>query len=388
MRNTFEDILEFNRQKGAAFVDRFMDSYICSIGGHMFNLYNKEAEVYTEGTTAADTRIHIFFIAPPGFSKTYFLRLLLDGKLSVLRDTVVECVMEGTMTEAAFTGTSMIEGGKRVVVPGRAYDYRNHVVGIEEFRDFVQMMTLEYGKNLEGAMLTALDSGWVRKNLATTTRKELKYVTNLTLWVASQPFSVDISSGLARRFIWMYWAPTKSDETVLRKARRRNKNMKPNFELQRHIIKGILERRKKIWEIEEVSFDDELYKWMNGLNVPHYEEMLYERIALGGFLMSEDFGRHVHVTLNDRTRELIRKCDLWRKQIKRGPEIGMVFQLLREKSPQSRSELIKNLSTVGFSYKAGSELVRSMISRRLLKKEKIPNPGGRGPRIEVLTIMD
>lgn len=385
MRDTFEDILEYLRQRKVAFADRFLDAYVCSIGAHIFNLYNKKAEVYVEGGTASDMRLHIFLLAPPGFSKTWFLRAFLDGPISVLADSSVECVMEGMMTEAAFTGTSIIEQGKRMVIPGRAFDYAKHIVGIEEFRDFVQMMQLDYGKNLEGAMLTALESGWVRKNLASTTKNELKYMTNLTLWAASQPFAVDISSGLSRRFIWIYWAPTKDDDEELRRARREGKNVRPNYELHRKILEGLQNIKQSIAEIEQVTFDDSVYEYIYKLGVPHYEELLYERIALGGFLMSENIGRHVHVVLNDRTKNLIAKCNIWRKDIRRGPEISQLLSIIEETGPIEREQLKGRLIDVGFTYRSATDLIKTTLSQQFLKAIKEKHPKGGRPK-EIIMI--
>ena len=182
MTNIHEKILDELRSSKACHVDRFPPFYNFSIGAHLFNIFNKQTQTYFEARRIPDTRLQILFVAPPGGEKTFWMEQYLRGAQALLMDSSIETGWAGTMTEAGFVGTIKFENGEAKTSPGLCMRKSNAIVGIEEFAAISEAMKAEYAKTLDPALLGALDSGWVYKDLAA---GPLEYETHLTLWAAS-----------------------------------------------------------------------------------------------------------------------------------------------------------------------------------------------------------
>ena len=79
--------------------------FISSIAAHHFNQANRSYNIYTRSGRTVNTRIHIAFVAPPGFSKTYYLEQFLESKNSILGVKPIKTVFQQRMTEASAFGT-------------------------------------------------------------------------------------------------------------------------------------------------------------------------------------------------------------------------------------------------------------------------------------------
>ncbi len=95
MVTVYNLILEELKYRNVMYYDRFGPFYIVSIGAHLFNLANKGeweypevgdhpppikgSKVLTYESEVVDSRVHIMFVAPPGFGKTYFIEKFMEG---------------------------------------------------------------------------------------------------------------------------------------------------------------------------------------------------------------------------------------------------------------------------------------------------------------------
>lgn len=90
-------------------------------------------------------------LAPPGFSKTFWLEQFLRGIQAILKGSSIDIGFEGAMTEAGFVGTTKFVDGERRIIRGCAKVFCDAIVGIEEFSALTEMMKAQYSKQLDNS---------------------------------------------------------------------------------------------------------------------------------------------------------------------------------------------------------------------------------------------
>jgi len=304
-------------------------------------------------------------VAPPGFSKTFWITQYLRGPQAILLGSGIDIGMESNMTEAGFVGTIRFFDHEPVVVKGAASLYSNAIVGIEEFSALTISMQQQYGQQLDTALLGALDDGWVYKRLAA---GEISYQTNITLFTGCQPARFDLSSGLGRRFFFVQFIPSKWDFKLLTAARRQAKGARYNPLRTERIRAALRQLKSQISEIEEVVFDESVYELFDKHNVIHYEEPLYERLLIGYHLMRGDFGKRLYISLDSTARRLCEQEIAWRNQIRRGSEFSEVFLVLREHGGKMLlTELKDRLLQYGLDWSQSSQLIAELQRLKALR---------------------
>lgn len=366
MSDIYKLVLDELTTAGCCHVDRFPPFYNCSIGAHLLNLHNQTSHVYFEARRIPNLRCHIMFVAPPGGEKTFWQDQYLRGEQAILTDSGIGAAMAGMMTEAGFVGTIRMDAGTKIEVPGLCKTNINDIVGIEEFSAVNEALKAEHSKVLDPAMLGALDSGWVYKNLAA---GSLSYQTNLTLWAGTQPARFDLRAGMARRFLFIYFIPTPADLLELKRARRNSKNKRFNPIYTDRIRKELQALRQKIREIQKVSWDDEVYKLYDEQRLLHWEEQLYDHLLMGYMVMRGKFDSELHVTLDDESRKLIQKEAYYRDTIRRGSEFAEVLLIMREHDGEmGLFELKDELLSFGKDWRQSRDLIDELVRMRALSK--------------------
>jgi len=358
-----DDILLTLERRGCTYVRKHAPFYVCSIGAHLFNLVNRDKGILYEAELIYDTRLHIMFVAPPGFSKTFWIRQFLDWRTGILSGTKVNTAMEGYMTEAGWVGSVTFRDGEVQFSQGAAQENKNAIIGCEEFSAIVAAMQKEYSKALDQALLTSLDSGLVIKRLRA---GKIHYYTRATLWTATQPARFDLSSGMGRRLLFILFLPTSQDVALLKRTRRKSlgKYPTPIQHLKQKIDKLVDDMEK----IQLVKFHSSIHEYLNTLNVPHYEEMLYERLCLGYNLVTKPIEETFVVTLDERLKQLINLEHYWRIAIKRGPQFAQVTRILSEAGePLTPKQLRDRMLLFGYDWAKSSELIREMLKLGILK---------------------
>ncbi|MBU0792030.1 MAG: hypothetical protein KKC55_16400, partial [Gammaproteobacteria bacterium] len=237
-----DTVLNYLKAREIVFSDRYMPYYVASAACHLCNIVNKEKQFYLESGAVPDLRLQIFLVSPPGYMKSFFLKILLDGPTSVFGGSIINTAFQGSMTEAGFVGTVKFGADDEPTTHyGAAYEYSHHIVGIEEFNALTNAMKQEHSSNLDNALLTALDSGMLVKRLGP---GEISYSTNVTLFSGSQPARFDLSSGLGRRFLFIYFIPSKEEKELIRAGRRRGKGVRGKPEI-------LLRAQREVEEIDE-----------------------------------------------------------------------------------------------------------------------------------------
>lgn len=357
-------ILNEFRHRQCAHVDIYPGHFACSIGSHIFNLVNQETEVLIQNGIPVDTRMHIMFVAPPGFSKTFWQSQYLRGTWSIMHDTNIFHGFEGSTTEAGFVGSATMQEGEAVITPGLAYIYKDGIVGFEEFSALVAMMKSQHSRQLDAALLLALDKGYVVKRLRA---GKIGYKTNVSVWCGTQPARFDLTSGLGRRFYYLLLIPTRDDKELIRSKMRSGWDVRMDKNRTARIRNSIDALKDDLFEIRKVTRAPEVNKLLDELKMPPYEEPLYHRLILGYKIIRGMFDKELVLDLDDEIEAMCRSEATWRKAIRRGPEIAEVYSILNSNGGKMSIVGLKDeLLEFGVDWRRSTELLEEMKRMRVI----------------------
>jgi len=359
MTDLYGMMIDALKDRGCLYVEKFAVPYICSIGAHIFNLHNHRNKILFEAGRLYNSRVHIMFVAPPGYSKTFFQDQFLMADWGLLWGTPIKIGQEGYMTEAGWVGSVTQVNGEIVPIMGAAYHYREAIVGIEEFSALVVAMRAQHSSALDTAMLTSLDTGRVRKRLR---GGPISYETQVTLWCATQPARFDLTSGLGRRFVFISFVPRRKDAEQLKYARRNAINIRPDIPTLNLVRSRVRAKLDEVENIKFVTFEEELYETLDKLKVEFFEEILYERIALGYNVMRFEGGKVLEVEVDKECERILRLEKMWRDEVKRGSEFALVLQVIREHGGTiDIGELREEMLRFGLDWSQSTSLVFSLV---------------------------
>jgi hypothetical protein len=311
------------------------------------------------------------FVAPPGFSKTFWLEQFLRGPHAILHGTDVDVDFEGIMTEAGWSGTVRFTEGEPTITPGIAQQYDEAIIGIEEFSAVTEMMKSQHSRLLDTALLTSLDSGWCYKRLA---GGKIEFQTFATLLTGTQPARFDLTSGLGRRFIFLLFIPTKKDRDAMWEARWEAKNVRFRPGSLNEIREGMNLLVREVKGIREVQWDEsvreELLHLREEFKIEHYEASLFEKLLIGYTVMKGDFGRQLVLEMDNTSKRLIYKEALWREEMKRGSENVQVMTILRDNGGQMTwRDLSDDLLSFGLDWGQATALIKGLITTRAIEQK-------------------
>lgn len=366
MIDTYRLIIDEMLERKIAYVEKYFPSYIASIGAHIFNIMNKEAQMHFVQGLLWDARIHPFMVAPPGFSKTFFQEQFIDENFGVLAQTTIHCGFEGYMTEAAWVGQVRWIGEEAVPTYGAAHEYANGIIGVDEFGAIVEAMKTSHSKQLDTQILTSLDKGRVRKRVGP---GKLHYQTNVTLWAATQTLRLDLSSGMGRRLLFMTFFPTEEDKERLRNIYLEGHNVRYNPARLKAIRERINSKMETIHTIKHLIFDEHFKQWFRTNKIIHYEIPVYERLILGYNIMRlNNFPSKLIIKMDTESLRLIKQELMWRNQIKRGGRVSQIIQLLNESSGAMPLNLLRDrLVDFGMDWRQSSEEIGNLQKSRIIR---------------------
>ena len=371
MPSIYDVIINEAKRRKIAYVENYFPFYIASIGCHMFNLMNQSKRIYIEGGSIPNTRLHILFVTLPGFGKSFFLRQFLEHEnYSILKGSHIPCSFEGNMSEAGFTGTiRLVEGQKDpVVTEGLCKKESSSIIGIEEFSAITNAFQQNFNVGLDTSLLLALDSGNVVKRLA---GGKIGYHTNVTLWAGVQPARYDLTSGFSRRFIFMTFYPTIKDIDRYRKARRDMKGVTVNKINLKSIHLAIGNRFKDIHHnLKKIYFHQNFYTELNKMDVMHYDDELFERLAIGYWLMKVDkIQDQLQIVMDAELRRLIHLCKWYKDEVRTATPTKMVWNMIKDEKKIWENRLISVLIATGMEIIEIKKAINNLIIRKNIKKD-------------------
>ena len=371
MANVYDLIMKEAERRKIAYVSDYFPFYISSIGCHMFNIMNQKKEIYVEGGSVPNTRLHIMYVAFPGFGKSFFLKQFLHSeKYSIVKGSNIPTTFEGTMSEAGFTGTiKQIEGEKEPIISeGLCKEHASSIVGIEEFSAITNAFKQTYNVGLDTTLLTALDSGDIVKRLGP---GKFGYHTNLTLWAGVQPARYDLSSGFSRRFIFLSFYPNITDIERYRFARRSTKGVYVNWANLKTVRLAINQRYNQILNnVKRIYFGQDFYAELNKMDIMHYDDELFERLAIGYTLMkSEKLQDTLEVRLDDELKRIMQLELKYRMQVRKTSPTNIIKSLIAGHKKIKKSR-IENLATsLGLEAGAISMALSNLEVYKNIKKD-------------------
>jgi len=367
MVNLHKMIIDEFKARNAADYSKFPPYFISSLGCHFFNMINQQRHMYTEAGLTVNTRLHIIFVAPQGQQKSFWLKQFLETENSIVKGTTIKTDFELRMSEAGYLGTIRFGDKNQIIeTQGLCQEESNSIVGIEEFSDLMtSMSSQDYNIGLENELLTTLDSGMAVKRLAA---GKLEYRTNLTLWTATQPARYNLTSGLGRRFLFIFNVPTEQSMMDLKHKRRAAGNIYIDesnlFEIKKEMNMKFDEITMKL---NKISYSKNFYDYMDRLNIISYEEPLYERLGLGYTLMKEEITNEKVIDPDPGLKHLIKQEWGWRKRIKQGTEDSMVWSFVESTGGIREERCLEVLMDFGMALKDARKSLRDLTKRGLIE---------------------
>jgi hypothetical protein len=354
MTSPYDMIIQEFKDRNTADHNKFPPFFISSIGCHYFNIINQQQHIYQRSGELVNTRLNIIMVAPQGQSKSFWLKQFLYGENSIVKGTAIRTKFELRMTEAGYIGT--IRFGERnqiIESEGLCREEVNSIVGIEEFSDLMKSIDKQdYNIGLDSELLTTLDSGDAHKRMAAGT---IEYKTNLTMWAATQPGRFNLTSGLGRRFLFIYNIPTEESIADLRERGRAGID--------------VVTDKENLFEIKRsVRFESSFYDYLDSFHLMRFDEVIYEKLALGYTIMrAETLDPDIVVDMDSTLRRMLKQEFTWRSQIKRGTEASMVWSYIESAKDISKERCIDVLLDFGMELPAAEKAIRNLVKKKLIE---------------------
>ena len=365
----YSEIIEIFKERKFIRAEITLPTYICSIGCHMFNFMNKHKQIYWEGDTIPDMRLHIFMVTIPGFGKTYTINQFMSKYNGLLHGSTIDVSKIGSLTSAGLVGSvKSTPDGQTIFHKGTLEKKANFILGSDEFSNITTSAKTSHSGNLINDLLSALDDGQMNKGQS---GGDVDYETFATIWGATQPGRYELKSGLPRRFVFVIYMPDVGDVYKFRQSRRDAKNVKVDVKKILN-FKVELEKRKEEIDtvLEGIVFTDEWYDYINQHFATHYEDILYERIALGYHLMKcETIPKIIRITLDDELKFILEQQFAARLQIARGVDKIKIMEVFKNVKSIKYTELLQLLLTFALPEKYILTSLDALKANKIIKIE-------------------
>jgi len=324
----YYDIMGELETRGAFKANDYAPFFIASWAQHQFNLINQKKQIYWINGRLPNDRLHILFVSPAGFMKTYYLNMMAGDDLGMFKGCGSHIGFEQEMTAAGFTGTAHMNNGCKNEYMGAAKDYEKGFMLIDEFKGLSTVLQGKDNGEFEAQFLSALNTGRIVKRLAVN-RDE--YITSFTMWTGIQPCNFTTGSGIGRRLTYLLYLPNAADNELLRDLRFLNRGKRPDksrmqvmWKKQQNFITGLD-------IIKEVVFDDSIRQQYKKMGHFHYEAEYYDSLLLGATLALKGASPVVEVDLKEpEVMRMLENETAWRKKINRNPIHGAIAVLMAD----------------------------------------------------------
>lgn len=360
-----EAVMEELKARSVYLYETYAPYYVCSFMTHAFNQMNQRREIYWDSKRVPNMRLHILFVAPAGFMKSFYMGTMGGERFSIFRNCGTPIGFEQSMTEAAFVGTIRDIDGVGHPTLGAAADYKDGLLLIDEFSALTNAMKVQYNSQMDAQLLAALDHGHVVKRLGT---GRIEYTTNMTLWAGVQPAKYDLSSGLGRRMCFLLFLPTKLDNVALMRTMHKTRNIRPDVREMDNLW-GLIKNSVSNMEcIETIDFGDSVLKLYEELNLFSYESSYFDRLLLGWHLAT--YGPEPHMMIEAQDKELLQLVNRekkWRDEIAAGVDHAQMMKIIKTcgssidgKLQITKPDLIQECTMVGWNAKQVADVLTEL----------------------------
>lgn len=366
----YTEIINIFNERKFIRAETILPTYISSMGCHMFNFMNKHKEIYWDGDQIADMRLHIFMVTLPGFGKTYTINQFMGKYNGLLKDSAIPTAKVGALTSAGLVGSiKSTPDGNTVVTQGVLQKQADAILGSDEFSNITTSAKTSHSGNLINDLLTAFDDGDMHKDQS---GGGLGYETFATMWAATQPGRYELSAGLPRRFCFVIYMPNVGDIFRFRKIRQESKNVRVDIKRILTFKSELKNKRNEInTNLKRIEYPDEWYKWLHSHFALHTEDILYERIILGYWLMKlETIPETLVLNLNDEVKGIIEQQMAARMQVNEGVQKIKIMEALKFVKTMPYVELMKMLLTFGLPQKYIETNLQILVANKFITIDK------------------
>jgi len=304
--------------------------YISSIGCHTANQMNIKHKRFFSAGQLENFRTNVVTMAPSGFNKTTMMEWFLNKKYGVLSKVDPElmgCDMLSTASKESWMGTMVKNAEMMMAVKGILGIHKKNIVGMDDFQRLASMMEGTGVNNDEVYLMIALEKDSAVKRLAWGELPEDDI--GMTLWAGMRPQRIELVSGLARRFSFQLYYPTDDDIGKFKHAVRDNSNSSVlSDEIKLRVAGEVASLYDELSMVEVFDYT-KVNNWIDSMGViPHFEEKIYRRLALGYNIMCGCFpGLSVDKSLDSLLRDELKN----RAIIREDPESEAVLTIVRSR---------------------------------------------------------
>lgn len=366
-------ILEEMKSRKAYLYDIYTPYFVCSYAMHCFNLFNLENKIYWQSKRIPNMRLHLMFIAPPGYMKSYYLdNMGADETCGIFANTKIKLGVEQAVTEAGLIGTFIYVDDIPMENSGSARIYNEGIMIIDEFSAMTNAMKTTYNNQLDTQLLSALDHGRIRKRLGS---GFIEYQTNFTLWGGVQPARYDFTAGMGRRMWFMLFLPTKQDNDILLTRMNETRNIASDPVHMSEIWTKIDRWVDRLKIIKSIKFDDSVLELYQRLGIYSYDANLMDRLVLGYHLATYGPEERMRIDVEDaRLVEMMEREKRWRDNINNDVVIAHMLKMIASggvyvdgEYRMSKKQLMKDALMVGLNGYQVNDVVTDMVKMGMVQ---------------------
>jgi hypothetical protein len=364
-QSLYEMIMEELASRQAYQYEVYAPYYVSSFAVHAFNLMNQKREIYFVGKQLPNMRLHLLFISPSGFMKTYFGDTMIRDPNAIFHKTAVQVASEQTLTEAGFVGTIINVNGLPTTIQGSAEINKDGIMFIDEFKGITEALKSQFNSQMETQLLAALDHGHVTKRLAS---GPISYRTYLTLWTGVQPGSYDLSTGLGRRLCVLIFVPTRADNNEIMDIMHRTQNLRPNIDQMEILWARINVAISQMHTIQKIHISDDVLELYHKLKMYSFETSYFNRIIIGYHLMTQPIEPIMEMDASDPALvRLLENQKEWRGNVYAGLDYIQIRKILVERGKVcDRHVIAEECAMIGWNAKQVYEKLGEMHRYQLI----------------------
>jgi len=356
----------------AYLADTYTPYFVCSYAMHAFNIVNQKEQVYWEGKRLPSMRLHLIFIAPPGYMKSYYMNNMGDRECGIFGGAKIQIGYKQSMSEAGLIGTIRVFEDVPYETEGIAKTYKEGILMVDEFSAITNAFKISYNNQMDSQLLALLDHGRIFKDLA---GGSIEYQSQMTLWGGVQPARYDFTSGMGRRMCFLLFLPTSVDNNNLMDIMSRTRNIRLNKGDMQQMWSKIDTWCDTLKQIKKIEFGDSVLKLYKDLRLNSFESPLFDRLLLGYHLANYPADDTITVEATDpRLLEMVRREKRWRDDIVRGIPFIQIKRIICMCGVHkdgaytiSKKALADEATMLGWNVQQVNELVQEMARCEMIR---------------------
>lgn len=360
------------QSRNAYLYETYVPFFVCSYASHAFNLVNQRKQIYWEGKRLPSMRLHLMFVAPPGYMKSYYMNHMGEPDYGIFNGSKIQMGFKQSMSEAGLIGTIRVFEEVPYETDGVAKTYKDGILMVDEFSAITNAFKISYNNQMDSQLLALLDHGRVNKDLA---GGSIEYQSNMTLWGGVQPARYDFTSGMGRRMCFMLFLPTRFDNDNLLDIMNTTRNLRSDPAAMHGIWSRIDTWVDSLEQIQTVEFDSSVLRLYKRLGLNSFESPLFDRLLLGYHLSMYPADEHLVIGATDpMLLDIVQREKKWRDDIVKGIPFIQIKRIIAMSGHQaegtftmSKNMLMDEAAMLGWNAQQVNELLVEMARCEMVR---------------------